>query len=256
MSKVCLTVSGDQVATITLHDVACRNAMGLAMAADFEQCIRQLAKTPGIRAAILTGAGSCFAAGGDLQMLQEKAQRDRATNARDMMAFYRSFLCILDLPFPVIAAVQGHAIGAGLCIALACDALFLAEEAKLAVNFTRIGLHPGMAATYFLPKRAGLTLATEWLLTGRVFTAKEGACLANAVLPRNEVADRARQFAESMLRTGPAAVTRLLQTLRPNPEQLTSILEREAETQAQDYLTPDFQEGIAAALEKRPARFD
>ena len=77
-----------------------------------------------------------------------------------MRNFYQRFLCVRDLPFPVIAAINGHAIGAGLCFALACDIRIAAPQAKLGLTFVGLGLHPGMGATHFLPKLVGPQVAS------------------------------------------------------------------------------------------------
>ena len=92
-----------------------------------------------------------------------------------MLPFYRTWLAIRDLEVPTIAAVNGAAIGAGLAVALACDLRYAAEDAKLGVPFTALGMHPGMATTYLLPEVAGLAVARELLLTGRIVTGAEAA---------------------------------------------------------------------------------
>nr|BFE83326.1 hypothetical protein GCM10020093_059270 [Planobispora longispora] len=97
------------------------------------------------------------------------ALRDR------MLGFYRTWLSIADLEVPTIAAINGAAVGAGLCFALACDLVYAAEDAKLLVPFTALGLHPGMAATYLLPRVAGVGVAREMLLTGRTMLGAEAA---------------------------------------------------------------------------------
>ena len=92
-----------------------------------------------------------------------------------MLPFYRTWLAVRDLEVPTIAAVNGAAIGAGLALALACDLRYAAEDAKLGVPFTALGMHPGMATTYLLPEVAGLAVAREMLLTGRIVTGAEAA---------------------------------------------------------------------------------
>merc|ERR1739841_347934 len=110
-----------------------------------------------------------------MAMLQEQAAEGReqpgiARRAiRDRMrSFYTLFLSVRDLPCPTIAALNGHAIGAGFCVALGCDFRYAAVEAKLGLNFTRVGVHPGMAATWNLPRLVGPGLAAELLYTSRL----------------------------------------------------------------------------------------
>ncbi|MEZ4291817.1 MAG: enoyl-CoA hydratase/isomerase family protein [Myxococcota bacterium] len=146
---------------VTLHfaDPDRLNAMTREMGEAFRDRIAGLAADDSIRALVLTGEGRAFSAGGDLDMLQAKADQGAAAPGvawraiRDEMAsFYRLFLSLRDLACPTIAAINGHAIGAGLCVALGCDLRFVAREARLGLNFTRLGVHPGMAATWNLPR--------------------------------------------------------------------------------------------------------
>ena len=108
-------------------------------------------------------------------MLKNKAALDAETNRQAMLQFYRAFLSILELPVPTIAAVNGHAIGAGFCLALACELRVASADAKLGLTFTRLGLHPGMGATCFLPRIAGFAVANDLLISGRVLEAGEAA---------------------------------------------------------------------------------
>ena len=245
------------VAVVTLNDPDRRNAMSQQMAAEFSSVVGQLRTNPNLRAAILTGAGSAFAAGGDLEMLRKKAALDPETNRTKMLEFYDAFLCIQSLPFPTIAAVNGHAIGAGLCVALACDFRFVAEGAKLGFPFTRLGLHPGMGATCFLPRIIGRDMATDLLVTGRTISAGEAAGLGmfREVRSAEAIMPTALRLAESLAKTGPSAVAGLLKTLRPSSAELKATLEREAAEQSRNYASEEFVEGITAAIEKRSPEF-
>lgn len=257
MDRVLLQVSPPGIATLTLNDPDRRNAMGLDMASAFSERIDELRQRTELRAVIITGAGSAFAAGGDLEMLRDKARLDGETNRQQMRQFYRDFLCILDLPVPIVAAVNGHAIGAGFCLALACEARVIATNAKLGLTFSRLGLHPGMGATCFLPRIAGMAVASDLLISGRVIDTAEAHSmgLANQVVAAAEVVTTSHRLAESFLASGPQAVAGLLATLRPTPEQLDRVLQREASEQSRNYASVEFLEGVAAAIEKRRPRF-
>jgi enoyl-CoA hydratase/carnithine racemase len=254
---VLLEISSSGIATVTLNDPARRNAMDNAMASAFAARIDELRNVGALRAVILTGAGVAFAAGGDLGMLQKKAELDAESNRREMLDFYHAFLCILDLPVPLIAAVNGHAIGAGFCLALACEARVVSSAARLGLTFTRLGLHPGMGATCFLPRIGGLSVANDLLISGRVINAEEAdeMGLTNQVVPPQEVLATAIEMAESFLTSGPNAVAGLLQTLRPSAAQLEAALEREASEQSMNYGSEEFQGGVAAALQRRPPSY-
>ncbi len=252
MSKVNLTIADDGIATVVLNDPSHRNAMGLAMASDFRTVVDQLADQQNLAAVILTGAGSTFAAGGDLAMLKQKSQQDQTTNRHEMLAFYDSFLCIDRLSVPLIAAVNGHAIGAGLCLALACDFRIVATNAKLSLNFVRIGLHPGMGATYFLPRLVGFSAATDILATGRLVTGTEAVSigLAHQCVNAEKVLPRACELAQTLLQSGSDAVQGTLRTLRPDRDALNAALEREASEQSRNYLDPEFGRRIDELLDR------
>ena len=161
------------------------------------------------------------------------------------------------MPCPTIAAVNGHAIGAGLCVALACDFRLVAHGAKLGFPFTRLGLHPGMGATHFLPRIIGHDAASDLLVTGRTIMADEATKLGifREVCEPGDLMNSARRLAESLTATGPTAVAGLLETLRPSPTGLKVALEREAMEQSRNYANPEFLEGITAAIEKRSPNF-
>ena len=111
--------------------------------------MRTLASDRTVRVCVVTGAGSAFSAGGDVAFLRARqAERDAEANVREMRAFYARFLALRDLQVPLLAAVNGHAVGAGLCLAVACDWRVAAERAKLGVNFVKLGLSPGMAGEF------------------------------------------------------------------------------------------------------------
>jgi enoyl-CoA hydratase/carnithine racemase len=230
--------------------------MGLDMAAAFRDSISRLQEQAGLRTVILTGAGPAFSAGGDYEMLREKRRLSPDVNRQAMLDFYNSFLCMLELPVPIIAAINGHAIGAGLCVALACDFRFAAKTAKLGLTFTRLGLHPGMAATLFLPRIVGSAIATSLLVTGRVLTGNEASQLGIvAAVEVDQVVKEAEEVAQSIMRGGPQAIAGLLATLRPSAAELQEALVREADQQSQNFNSDEYLEGLAAATEKRAPRF-
>jgi len=164
---------------------------------------------------ILTGAGRAFSAGGDLGMIQERADhgasepgRARRSIREAMRSFYQLFLSVREIPCPTLAALNGHAIGAGLCVALACDVRIAAEDAKLGLNFTRLGLHPGMGATWTLPRLVGSARAAELLFSSRILTGAEAAAigLVSRAVPREQVLPAARELAAAFATCAPLAV--------------------------------------------------
>jgi enoyl-CoA hydratase len=218
------------------------------------------------RVAVVTGAGRAFSAGGDLGMIGQRASEGaagaagggRRRNRAFMRSFYELFLSVRDLPCPTVAAIQGAAIGAGLCVALACDLRIAASEAKLGLNFNRLGIHPGMGATWTLPRLVGPAHAAELLYTGRILDGAEAARigLVNRAVAREQVLDEAMALARAIATSAPRAVRGTKQALaRSAGATLSDQLGFEAEQQAQCYESDDLREGIAAVREKRDPRF-
>jgi enoyl-CoA hydratase len=254
------------VVTLTLNDPERRNAMSEAMGQAFVARTAELAGDAGVRAVIVTGAGAAFAAGGDLAMIQARAdeaasrpERARRVVGDAMRSFYRLFLSVRDLPCPTIAALNGSAVGAGLCVALACDVRIASASARLGLNFTALGLHPGMGATWTLPRLVGPARAAELLYSARLIAGEEAAAigLVNRAVPADQVMPVARALAEEFAATAPLANRAVKQALaRTAAASLEDQLAFEAEEQAACFATRDVQEGLAAAKQRRKPRFE
>lgn len=251
MSLVAFEEIADQVVKITLNDPDHLNAMTEAMAVDFRAVTEKL-DTKKHRAVIITGAGRAFSAGGDLEMLEIKATRSQEQNAADMFEFYHSFLDIRKVNIPLIAAVNGHAIGAGLCFACACDIRIVSQAAKLGFTFTKLGLYPGMGATYFLPKVLGVARASELMLTGRVIEGEElyRSGIAAKYEEPESVLEVAKSAAYEITHCGPLATKSLVADLRDDESALQQALTLEARRQAESYSTEEFKTAIQALRKK------
>ncbi len=246
------------LATITLNDPENRNAMSEAMSEQFAQAVAQLKQQKDVRVAVLTGAGKAFSGGGHLEMLEAKTRVSREENERLMNVFYANFLSVRDLEIPVIAAMNGHAMGAALCLALACDIRIAVKEAKLGLNFVLLGLHPGMGATYFVPRLLGSARAAELLYTGAIVSAEDAKTLGlvNRVVEAESLGSAVQDTANLISSGGPQAIRELKASLRTAEfATLETCLKREAACQAIDYVGAEFAEGIAAAKEKRKPSF-
>lgn len=252
---------GEGVVLVTLNDPDRRNAMTAAMGATLRDVCVDLADDADLRAVVVTGAGTAFSAGGDLAMLEEKARaaREDGADARpDMERFYRLFLSVRDLPVPVVAAVNGHAVGAGACVAIACDLAIIAEDAKFGLNFVKVGIHPGMGGSWLVPHLAGTQRAADLLYTGRLISGSDAAAygLALEALPAGQVVGRALALAEAIAAAAPQPVRQLKRSLQATWERsLGEQLTVEATNQADNYRTDDVVEGLAAARERRAPRF-
>src|SRR4051794_14252226 len=163
----------DGIVTLTLALPDRRNAMTGELTEAWSTAVASLRGDRSVRVVVVTGEGSAFCAGGDLSWIAESPDLSVDSIRDRMLPFYRTWLSIRELEAPSIAAINGHAIGAGLCLALACDLRYVARGAKLSAPFTQLGMHAGMAATWLLPEAVGIAAARELLLTGRVVDADE-----------------------------------------------------------------------------------
>lgn len=245
------------VALLVLDQPGLRNAMSEEMTSSWVRAVDHLAGDPSLRAVVVTGEGSAFCSGGNTSWIagEPDATPDRLRSR--MLPFYRAWLSIRRLEVPTIAAVNGAAVGAGLCLALACDIRYAARGARLGVPFVRLGMHPGMAATYLLPEVVGPAHARDLLLTGRLVDADEalGLGLVSRVLEPDQLLAETLRTAADVAATAPVA-SRLTKTaLARGHADLEACLAWEALAQPVTLATEDLQEGIRAAQEKRPPVF-
>jgi enoyl-CoA hydratase len=211
-----------------------------------------------VRCVVVTGAGSAFCSGGDLSWIGAEGAAPVDRLRRRMSAFYRSWLSVADLEVPTIAAVNGAAIGAGLALALACDVRYVASDAKLGVPFARLGMHPGMLTTWSLPRVAGLAVARDLLLTGRLVDGEEAVRLgiASRAVRAGEVLGVALEAADAIAASAPLAARLTKVALAGDGHaSYAAALEWEALAQAATLATDDLQEGVAAQRERRAPKF-
>lgn len=250
------------VATLTLDRPDARNAMTAAMGDEISRAVNELRDDAGVRVVVITGAGKSFSSGGDLGMLARDAGISDDGGERlgeSAHEFYRRFLSIRALPMPTIAALNGHAIGAGLCVAMACDIRIAAVEAKVGVTFSRLGIHPGMGTTYLLPRLVGMARAAELLFSGRLVDAVEAERmgLLNRVVPAEELSSAAAELASAIADAAPIAVRLTKRALAGSAAgSLDDALDLESMFQAATFRTADAREGIRAVMEKRPPHFE
>lgn len=248
----------DGVAVLTLDNPDQRNAMSAEMTRSWVAAVDELAGDRTLRVVVVTGAGTAFCSGGDTSWIAGEPDASVDHLRTRMMAFYRAWLSIRRLEVPTIAAVNGHAIGAGLCLALACDLRYAAAGAKLGAPFVKLGMHPGMAATWLVPEVVGEAHARDLLLTGRVVDADEALRLGlvSRVLDPTTFDAEVLEVAEGIAATAPIAsrLTKLALAGGGHAD-LEGCLQWEAMAQPITLATEDLQEGIRAAREKRAPRF-
>jgi enoyl-CoA hydratase len=260
MSLVQVADQDGGVVLLTLSDPDRRNAMTAEMGAHLSGALVELAARDDVRAVVLTGAGPAFSGGGDLALLEDKAARAKAgeDQAGSMRRFYDVFLSVVRAPFPVLAAVNGHAVGAGACVAIACDLAVVSTDAKIGFNFVRLGIHPGMGGSWTLPRLVGPQRAAELLYTGRLVTGEEAAGYGMALeaVPATQVLPRTLELAAAIARGAPQPVRQLKQSLAgAGGRTLDQQLDVEAAAQGENYRTADVDEGLRAARERRAPRF-
>lgn len=251
-----VTTSG--VCIVTLDYPERRNAMSAPMTAAWERLMGAVSSDPGIRSLVVTGEGPVFCSGGDTGWIGSEPDASVDQLRTRMMKFYRSWLSVRDVPVPVVAALNGPAVGAGACIALAADIRIAACRATFSVPFLRLGMHPGMATTFLLPEVVGLTVARDLLFTGRVVNADRmlELGLTSEVMDDDLLLGRAHEIGEQIAADAPIATRLTKAALRHGgPASLAECLEWEAVAQPVTLATDDLQEGLAAAREKRKPNF-
>ena len=244
----------DMVATITLNLPEKLNALDLVMREELKAAFWEIAKAADVKAVVVTGAGRAFCAGGDITTMQNvgsPAGRDRLKNVQQLVR------AMVTLEKPILAAVNGPAIGAGFNIALACDLILASDKAKFSEAFAKIGLIPDMGGFYFLPLRIGVHRAKELMMTGRMVDAQEAASmgLINRLVPHEQLMETALEMARDLARGASRSHAMIKAALNRWPAGLEEILEIEANMQAVCFETRDFKEGMQAFLEKRPPKF-
>jgi len=245
------------VAVLTLHRPGVRNAINDAIMQGLSDAVDRLAGEEDLRAVILTGAGEeAFCAGGDLKWLQsfETGEAGGAMSRRMQGVLAR----LGDLPVPVIAVLNGYALGGGTEVALACDLRVMEAHAYLSFRQARVGLMTGWGGGPRLLRLAGYPAAMELLTTCRELGAEEALRLglANAVVPRGKGLDEGRRLAGEIAKGAPMSVRLIKQLLREaGGRGMAEAREVEAALFARIWSSEDHDEAIRAFFEKREPRF-
>lgn len=251
--------ASDHIALLTLNRPDNRNSMTSDLLDGFRLAVDRVRQDGSLRCVVITGEGSCFSAGADFKAAVQREGDIRKLQAHERsFAMYEPFLSVLDVEVPVIAALNGHAVGGGFGLALACDLRIASREAKYGANFARIGLHSGLAISYLLPRLIGPVHAAELLLSGRLIDGREAEELGlmNRVVPKDEVKTAALAMAKTIAKNAPVAVRMMKKTFyRGLGWDVRGAAFEEAYAQALTLETKDAKEGMAALLEKRDPVF-
>ena len=250
------------VVTLTMNEPARRNPLtGNTATPDFLAAIDRIHNDNSVRAVILTGAGTAFSSGGYIKDMERQASGE--VTGMQIRHEYRTGiqrlpLALFNLEVPIIAAVNGAAIGAGMDLACMCDVRIASEHAKFAESFVKLGIIPGDGGAWLLPRLIGLSRASEMSFTGDVISAELAHSwgLVSRVVPAAELLPAAMDLATRIAANPPHAVRLTKRLLREAMNtRLDTLLEMAAAFQAMSHQTEDHKEAVAAYLAKRPPVF-
>jgi enoyl-CoA hydratase len=252
-----LTEPAPQVRLLTLNQPALRNAMTEELTTVWSRTLDELAGDRDVRALVITGAGTSFCSGADLSWLDHANEGDRTPDRlRDvMMPFYRAWLTPRELPFPAIAAINGPTVGAGVCLALACDLRYGSPAATFSTPFIYLGTHGGMGITSMLPEVVGNARAREMLFTGRDVPANEALEWGLLGGVYDDVVAGALDVAQHIATAAPIPARLTKVGLNQAALGLEAAVNWEALAQPITMATADLHEGIAARQARRTPKF-
>ena len=246
----------DSVALVTVNRPEKYNALNRAVIGDLEQCVGEIERDAAVRVVILTGAGEkAFVAGADISELAVLGPLEAKEHAARGQ---RLFTRIENLSKPVIAAINGFALGGGLELAMACSIRIASENAKIGQPEVKLGIVTGYGGTQRLPRLVGKGAALGMLLTGDPISAQEAyrIGLVEQVVPQAELLATVRQWASRMVANAPASVALTLAAVNAGLEMpLDEAMAFEASQFGLSCTTEDMREGTRAFLEKRKAQF-
>ena len=250
----------NRVATIVLNRPDSLNALGGSMREDIIDAIQDVKGDKNIGALVITGAGRAFCAGGNIKEMEKMSVEIPLVERRAFVrsVSHRIITEIRNLEKPVIASINGHAIGAGCNIALACDMRIASDNAKLGVSFINMGLVSDYGGLYFLPKLVGTAKALELYFTGDVIDAKEAERIGmvNKAVPPEELEKATYDLAGKIAKKAPIALGMIKEILYKGLNMdMASELDLEANAQSICLKTEDHREGVRAFLEKREPLF-
>lgn len=248
----------DGVATIELARPDKLNAITFHMFEELGDAVDTAAKDPGIRVVLVQGQGRSFSSGLDVTVLGQLAGTRGARFHSFVETAQRPGRRLATMSKPAVAAVQGHAYGAGFQLALACDLRIVADDASFAMLEVRYGILPDLGGPHRLPRLIGAGRAKEIVWSGRTVDAEEALRigLANKVVPAGKIHEEAESYARALMSAPPIPVS-LTKSLidRAAETPLEASMEHQAQAQERCLESDDHREAVEAYLEKRPARF-
>ncbi|WP_255167001.1 enoyl-CoA hydratase/isomerase family protein [Natrononativus amylolyticus] len=250
--------SDDGVARITFDRPGVMNAFSTETAAQLADEIEAVSPDDH-HAVVLTGEGAAFSAGGDIQAMADRTEGPQEAYERVCETFGRVVESMLECRVPIVAKVNGDAVGAGLAIAALSDFAYATEEARFSCAFVRVGLIPDTGGTFLLPKLVGLRTAKQLAFTGEFFSAAEAADydLINEAVPDEELDERVAETVDRLGRRPTRTIGLMKQAMHENlGRHWSESLDYENLLQVQAYTSDAHEEGVQAFLEGRPPEFD
>ncbi len=244
------------IATITINRPEVLNAMNKAVVAELEEAMEECIQNDDVGVIVITGAGEkSFIAGADIKSMQKMSSREALEFSREGQEMT---MVIENSPKPVIAAINGFALGGGCEIALACDMRIASENAKFSQPEVALGIIPGWGGTQRLPRLIGKGRAIEMIASGEMMDANEALRigLINHVVPQSELMEKVQSLVKAILRNGPAAVGAALKCIHKGfDEPLENGLDIELNAFSELFETDEQREGTTAFVEKREPNF-
>lgn len=254
MTELVIVESAGPVRIVRLNYPAKRNALSLELRAALMAAMQAAMDDTGVRALVLTGSGGAFCAGGDISSMQNVA----GVGGRDRLANLHRLVRLLAAgPKPVIAAVEGYAYGAGMSLALLCDQVVTARDAKFCCSFGKVGLMPDMAALWTVPQRVNAGWAKRLMMLAEEVDGETAhrIGLADHLAEPGQALAAALAVAERFAAAAPLPLAYTKAALARGPQPLEAVLAQEADGQALLFNSEDFAEGRDAFLGKRKPVF-
>lgn len=249
----------DKIATIVLNRPQTLNAINPTMSKELKAVVQDLARDDKTRVVVITGAGRGFCSGGDLKVQSSAVKAiDPLTRTKNIRPMNEFILGLRNLSKPVIASINGAAVGAGFNLALACDIRIASTEAKFGMVFLKTGLHTDTGPTYFLPRLVGTAKACELIFTGDIINAEEAKQigLVNSVVEPNSLESTVNELAMKIAKGPPIPIGKVKDLIYKGlTMDLSSVLEWETLAQVLCVQTKDHEEGLAAFIENREPSF-
>jgi 2-(1,2-epoxy-1,2-dihydrophenyl)acetyl-CoA isomerase len=248
-----------RIATLTVDRPEVKNALGPAEWQGLREAIERAGADPAVRAIVVTGAGGTFSAGGDLKTMPERLALPRHVRRANLLADMQVINAFRATPKPIIAMIDGAAVGAGLSLALACDVRIAASTAKLGATFHKIGLTGDFGILWLLPRAVGPTRAMDLLMSSEIIDGTRAGelGLVSRVVAPEQLRDETLAYARRLADGPPIAMAFTKRGLQLALESdLDTLLAFEADAQAACSKTDDVLEGLRAFREKRAPRFD